>query len=170
MLVGQLLRFVFLFLVLFLFLACPAVKPPTPPVSAPPEPPDPILTRPFVYVEGSRFMFQGEELRFKGVNYFPVKQNWRNMWLNWDAAAIEKEITLLRGLGVTVVRVFIPGRDFKDSEMASPAASSPARLIRRPLESFSMDLLYFTELLKRWRCVFRELTLVLMRSPIVFPP
>ena len=85
-------------------------------MSAPPEPPDPILTRPFVYVEGSRFMFQGEELRFKGVNYFPVKQNWRNMWLNWDAAAIEKEITLLRGLGVTVVRVFIPGRDFKDSE------------------------------------------------------
>lgn len=100
-------------ILLLLCLGCPGVKPPapapTPPAS---EPPNPNLTRPFVYVEAGRFMLRGEEFRFKGVNYFPVKKNWRNHWLDWNPKAIWKEISLLKTLGVNVVRIFVSRDDF----------------------------------------------------------
>ena len=52
------------------------------------------------------------------------------------------------------------------SLMARPAASSAARLMRRPEESFSTDLPKFTAVALRLRCALRASTLVLMRIPI----
>ena len=57
--------------------------------------------------------------------------------------------------------------DFKLSLMARPAASSPARLIRRPEESFSIDLLKAFVELARCRRVLIDDTFVLMRIPMV---
>src|SRR5262245_25032374 len=43
-----------------------------------------------------------------------------------------------------------------------PAASSPARLMRKPEASFSMLFCSMVVLLPKWRCAVNELTLVLI--------
>src|SRR3954470_13029781 len=50
------------------------------------------------------------------------------------------------------------------SEMARPAASSAARLMRRPLDSFSMDLLMAVWVPSSWRWALNASVLVLTRS------
>src|SRR3954451_25172326 len=52
------------------------------------------------------------------------------------------------------------------SEMASPAASSAARLMRSPDDSFSMLLLIVSCVPSSWRCALNASILVLMRSDI----
>lgn len=69
--------------------------------------PDPRASYPYIYVQDNRFFFQGKEYTLKGVNYYPVRNNWRRMWEVWDTAPMEKELSLLSGLGVNTVRVFL---------------------------------------------------------------
>ena len=52
------------------------------------------------------------------------------------------------------------------SEMASPAASSAARLMRRPLESFSIDFDRLISVLVSCLWALNASTLVLIRSDI----
>src|SRR3954464_7100612 len=56
------------------------------------------------------------------------------------------------------------------SEMARPAASSAARLMRRPLESFSMLLESVVWVPSSWRWALNASTLVLMRSDMAILP
>src|SRR3954466_14054192 len=56
----------------------------------------------------------------------------------------------------------------RPSEMASPAASSAARLMRKPEESFSSDLLIWPSVTDRLRYALSAAMLLLTRRPIVF--
>ncbi len=58
----------------------------------------------------------------------------------------------------------------RPSEMASPAASSAARLIRKPEESFSSDLLIWPSVTDRLRYALSAAMLLLTRRPTDFPP
>ncbi|MOA27648.1 hypothetical protein D3C78_1485350 [compost metagenome] len=56
------------------------------------------------------------------------------------------------------------------SEMLRPAASSAARLTRRPLDSFSSDLERARSVMPMFRWVLMAETLVLIRSDMSIPP
>jgi hypothetical protein len=56
------------------------------------------------------------------------------------------------------------------SEMARPAASSAARLIRRPEESFSIDFDSAVDVACRLRCALNASTFVFTRRAIRDPP
>src|SRR3954465_10041197 len=56
----------------------------------------------------------------------------------------------------------------RPSEMARPAASSAARLIRKPEESFSSDLLIWLSVTDRLRYEFIAAMLLLTDRPMVF--
>src|SRR3954447_4811758 len=56
----------------------------------------------------------------------------------------------------------------RPSEMASPAASSAARLIRKPEDSFSSDLLICPSVTDRLRYALSAAMLLLTRRPTVF--
>ena len=58
--------------------------------------------------------------------------------------------------------------DRRPSEMARPAASSAARLMRKPEESFSSDLLIWPSVTDRLRYELSAAMLVLTRRPMVF--
>ncbi len=58
--------------------------------------------------------------------------------------------------------------DFSPSEIARPAASSAARLMRRPLESFSSDLDRSFCVADRLRYAFSADTLVAICIPMMF--
>ena len=98
---------------LFIITACPSkkikinVQPTVEPVPVPEPAPDPYAAHPYIYTKNNRFYFKGNEFIFKGVNYYPVRNNWRKMWEVWDIAPIEKELGLLKGIGVNTVRVFL---------------------------------------------------------------
>src|SRR6476620_6923516 len=53
------------------------------------------------------------------------------------------------------------------SEIARPAASSAARLMRKPEESFSSDLLIWPSVTDRLRYALSAATLLLTRRPVV---
>ncbi|CPU68074.1 Uncharacterised protein [Mycobacteroides abscessus] len=58
----------------------------------------------------------------------------------------------------------------RPSAIDRPAASSAARLIRRPDDSFSSDLLWLFWVLVRFRYVLSAETFVLTLKPMMSPP
>jgi hypothetical protein len=56
------------------------------------------------------------------------------------------------------------------SEIARPAASSAARLIRRPDDSFSIDFDSAADVLTRLRCALNASTFVFTRRDMRDPP
>lgn len=68
---------------------------------------DPEAGSPFIYARDNKFYFKGNEYKFKGVNYYPSRNNWRRMWEAWDIVPIEKELGLLEDIGVNTVRIFL---------------------------------------------------------------
>src|SRR6476620_2140363 len=62
-----------------------------------------------------------------------------------------------------------PTCERRPSEIARPAASSAARLMRKPLDSFSSDLLIAPCVTDRLRYELKASMFWLMRRPMVFP-
>ncbi|HET9221264.1 MAG TPA: cellulase family glycosylhydrolase, partial [Roseiflexaceae bacterium] len=71
----------------------------------------PVLLPPggFIKAAGARLTRLGQEVRIKGVNYYPQWRPWNPMWRDWDAIQTERELRLARDqLGINVVRVMVP--------------------------------------------------------------
>ncbi len=43
----------------------------------------------------------------RGVNYYPAKNPWEKMWLEWDAVVIEKDLKLVKELNLNLVETYI---------------------------------------------------------------
>ena len=63
-----------------------------------------------------------------------------------------------------------PTCERRPSEIARPAASSAARLIRKPLDSFSSDLAIWPSVTDRLRYAFIAAMFWLIRRLMMFPP
>ncbi len=63
----------------------------------------------FVEVIGSELTRFGQPIRIKGVNYYPERKPWTDMWDYWNGPQIEQELTLARDqLGINTIRILLP--------------------------------------------------------------
>jgi hypothetical protein len=63
----------------------------------------------FVQAEGDRLVRLGRTVQLKGVNYYPQGRPWAEMWEQWDAPQMERELRAARDrLGINAVRVLLP--------------------------------------------------------------
>jgi hypothetical protein len=86
---------------------------PTGPVDRPaapePEPDSALPPGGFIEVSGTQLTRLGQPVQFKGVNYYPRGKPWKEMWHEWDALQIERELRLARDqLGINAVRILYP--------------------------------------------------------------
>ncbi|MEW6516368.1 MAG: T9SS type A sorting domain-containing protein [candidate division FCPU426 bacterium] len=90
----------------------------------------------FVRVSGAdpeQLELQGTIVKIKGANYYPSAHGWQKMWVEWDQAMIETELSRATGLGFNTIRTFIHYDEF------GGAAVKPEMLAR--MEQF----LYFAD-------------------------
>jgi len=63
----------------------------------------------FIEVSGSQLTRLGRPVTIKGVNYYPKGRPWREMWQQWDAPQMARELRLARDqLGLNAVRIMLP--------------------------------------------------------------
>ncbi len=63
----------------------------------------------FIQVSGDKLTRLGQEVRIKGVNYYPMGRPWTEMWAKWDGVQMQQELTLARDrLGINVIRILVP--------------------------------------------------------------
>ncbi len=62
----------------------------------------------FVTIRGSKFIYDGQPITLKGVNYYPQRNPWARMWELWQGPTVEQDMAMLAGWGVNVVRVLVP--------------------------------------------------------------
>jgi endo-1,4-beta-mannosidase len=65
----------------------------------------------FVVIHGDQFVLDGEVFQLKGTNYYPRDGMWAGLWDKWDPKAINREIRMIRGLGMNAVRILVPYRN-----------------------------------------------------------
>ncbi len=63
----------------------------------------------FIEVQGSQLTRLGQPVMLKGVNYYPTRRPWAEMWGSWSGPQMAQELALGRDLlGINVVRVLLP--------------------------------------------------------------
>jgi hypothetical protein len=63
----------------------------------------------FIVASGDRLTRQGKPVTIKGINYYPQRRPWLEMWVNWDGLQVERELRLAREqLGINTVRILVP--------------------------------------------------------------
>jgi hypothetical protein len=63
----------------------------------------------FIEAQGSQLVRLGQPVTIKGVNYYPQRRPWAEMWAAWDATQTEREWRAARDqLGINAVRVLLP--------------------------------------------------------------
>lgn len=73
--------------------------------TAPPELGDGGFIRP----AGAALTLNGHSVQIKGVNYYPQKLPWIDMWKRWNAPQIDRELHIARDqLGVNTIRIMFP--------------------------------------------------------------
>ncbi|MBC8164040.1 MAG: cellulase family glycosylhydrolase [Roseiflexaceae bacterium] len=69
----------------------------------------PLPTGGFIEREGAVLTRLGQPVQLKGVNYYPQWRPWADMWWDWDATQIARELRQARReLGINAVRVLVP--------------------------------------------------------------
>jgi hypothetical protein len=67
----------------------------------------------FVSVSSNQFVYNGQPVKLKGVNYYPQLTPWTTMFDAWQGNAIDADMARLQGMGANVVRVLLPfGTDY----------------------------------------------------------
>ena len=83
----------------------------------------------FVQAQGDQLVRLGRPVPIKGVNYYPQGRPWAEMWQQWDAPQMERELRAARDqLGINAVRVLLP---YDLSTDGSDAGVVNARIINR---------------------------------------
>jgi hypothetical protein len=63
----------------------------------------------FIQVAGAQLTRLGQPVLLKGANYYPQWRPWSDMWSQWDAPQIKRELRQAReDLGINAVRVLVP--------------------------------------------------------------
>jgi hypothetical protein len=81
--------------------------------AATPQPPAPSGPQPpaggFVQAQGDQLLRLGRPVQLKGINYYPQGRPWAEMWQQWDAPQMERELRAARDqLGINTVRILLP--------------------------------------------------------------
>jgi hypothetical protein len=83
----------------------------------------------FIQASGGQLTRQGAPVTLRGVNYYPQWWPWSEMWRQWDAPQIERELRQARDqLGINAVRVLLP---FNFSGQPEGRGAVPPVLIAR---------------------------------------
>ena len=77
-------------------------------------PPAPVAAaRPgFVARSGTRLILDGRPFQVFGIDYYPRTTPWDRFWVNYSSAEIDRDLTIIRSLGLNTVRTFIPFEQF----------------------------------------------------------
>src|SRR5687767_8639847 len=62
----------------------------------------------FVKVDGDHFVFRGQPIKLKGVNFYPKNGPWAEMWRRWDGEAVKRDLARVKEPGSNTVRVMVP--------------------------------------------------------------
>jgi hypothetical protein len=62
----------------------------------------------FVQVSGNNLALNGSPILLKGFNYYPHRNPWAYMWLQWNGSQIQTELAEASLLGANVIRVLVP--------------------------------------------------------------
>lgn len=65
-----------------------------------------------VKTNGTQFLLQRQTFVPRGINYYPAKMPWLEMWDKFDSPTIQKDMQLIQSLGANTVRIFIPFKTF----------------------------------------------------------
>ncbi|NJP05083.1 MAG: cellulase family glycosylhydrolase [Chloroflexaceae bacterium] len=84
-----------------------------------PQPPDADTTSlppgGFIEVSGAYLTRLGQPVTIKGANYYPQWRPWANMWGNWDAHQMQRELQVAHEhLGLNAIRILLPYEFSKD--------------------------------------------------------
>jgi hypothetical protein len=66
----------------------------------------------FVTVQGKQLMLDGQPVHVAGLDYYPRNTPWDRFWANYSTAETDRDLTLMRSLGLNSVRTFIPFAQF----------------------------------------------------------
>ena len=70
-----------------------------------------------------------KNFKIKGLNYYPEKHPWQEMWINYDSIDFKSDFDLIKDLGFNTLRIFVPYHHF-----------GGARLIPTEIEKLSSFL------------------------------
>ena len=66
----------------------------------------------FVVRDGARLLLDGQPFQIAGVDYYPRNTPWDKFWAGYSSAETDRDLTLVRSLGLNTVRTFIPFQQF----------------------------------------------------------
>ena len=66
----------------------------------------------FVTRDGSRLLLDGQPFQIAGVDYYPRDTPWDKFWAGYSSAETDRDLTLMRSLGLNTLRTFIPFQQF----------------------------------------------------------
>ncbi|MFQ3549155.1 MAG: hypothetical protein SNJ70_05340 [Armatimonadota bacterium] len=62
----------------------------------------------FVVVGNKKLLYNGQEYKLKGTNYYPKNAMWAAMWTSWNSQRIIDDANMLSAMGVNSVRILVP--------------------------------------------------------------
>ncbi len=63
-------------------------------------------------VDNKQFYVNNQTVKVHGINYYPAKHPWSLFWKNFELAAFQEDIELMRNFNFNAVRIFIPFVEF----------------------------------------------------------
>ena len=88
----------------------------------------------FVGRVGANLALNGQNYSMTGVNYYPKDTPWDKFWLNYAPKTTERDVTLIRSLGMNTVRIFLPFEQFGGPHIGqATSATVPTNTVREPL-------------------------------------